>query len=84
MKHSTRFSIGIIILFANQLLTWLAIGLCVYLAAKTGNKKFLLISGIVYFVSWGVFFIGIYLAGSEGVNMCKKLIKKLLKINLNK
>lgn len=84
MKISIRLLIGIIIIITNYPLTWGAIALCIFLAAKTGNPKFLALSGIIYTISWGEFFLGIYLAGPEGVAMAKNFAKKILKIKHNK
>jgi hypothetical protein len=84
MKLSIRLWIGIIIIATNYPLTWGAIALCVFLAAKTGNQKFLALSGIIYAISWGEFFLGIYLAGPEGVAIAKNFFKKILNIKHNK
>ena len=75
--------IGLIVLVTSYPLAWGGIPLCAFLAAITGNKKFLAIGGIIYAISWGQFFLGAYLAGAEGVTKAKNLRRKIFKRKQN-
>lgn len=76
--------IGLILLVTSSPLAWGGISLCAFLAAITGKKKFLAIGGIIYAISWLQFFLGVCLAGSEGVAKAKNLRTKIFKRKQNK
>lgn len=78
-KHSLKFWIGVIFLIINIPLGYGGFALAVYLVAKTGNKSYLALGGIIYTVSWGILFLGAYLAGPEGVTLVKNTWRKIFK-----
>jgi hypothetical protein len=78
-KQSLKFRIGVFFLIVNIPLGYGGIALGAYLVAKTGNKGYLALSGIIYGLSWGLLFLGAYLAGPEGMALVKNTWKKIFK-----
>jgi len=78
-KHSLKFWIGVVFLVINIPLGYGGIALAAYMVAKTGNKSYLALGGIIYGLSWGMFFLGAYLAGPEGVTLVKNTWSKIFK-----
>ncbi|MFH1238519.1 MAG: hypothetical protein V1653_00230 [bacterium] len=78
-KHSLKFWIGVVFLIINIPLGYGGFALAFYLVAKTGNKSYLALGGIIYGLSWGLLFLGAYLAGPEGVTLVKNTWRKIFK-----
>jgi len=77
MEFSFKFWIGIILLVTNQPLGWGAMLLCSALAIRT-KKKFFYFLGIgAYALSWGMLGLGFLLAGPEGIQYSRNLLKGL-------
>lgn len=77
-KRSFKFWIGVILLVTNQPIGWGGIAICTALALKTGKKGFYgALAGIIYTLSWGLLFLGGWLAGPEGIQMVKQTFAKL-------
>jgi hypothetical protein len=79
LLRQRKGAIGLILLVTSSPLAWGGVSLCAFLTAITGNKFFLAMGGIIYAISWVQFFLGVYLAGSEGVTKAKNLRKKIFK-----
>ena len=73
--HSLGFIVGVVLLLTNQVVGWAGLIAGSYFARKTKEKKYYLIGKIIYAISWGMVFAGIYLAGPEGVKLVKDLFK---------
>src|SRR5512138_2696744 len=75
-QYSTRFIVGMVLLTTNQFVGWGGIALCAYLAKKTCKKVYALWGTIIYALSWGMLFLGAWLAGPEGLRIAKKYAAK--------
>lgn len=75
-QYSTKFIIGMVLLTTNQVIGWGGAALCAYLAKKTGKKAYLAWGTFIYALSWGMLFLGAYLAGKEGLDLTKKLLSR--------
>jgi hypothetical protein len=73
---STKFIIGMILLVTNQVVGYAGLLGAAYLVKKTKKKYWAAVGTVVYAISWGMFFLGAYLAGKEGLDLCKLMIKK--------
>ena len=77
MHHvSAKFIAGMILLTTNQVIGWVGIGLCAYLAKKTKKKYWIAVGTGVYALSWGMVALGLVLAGKEGLDLSKSLLVK--------
>lgn len=65
-----------VLLLTNQVVGWAGLIAGAYFAKKTGNKKYLLTGTVLYIISWGMVFAGLYLAGPEGLELAKKIFKR--------
>lgn len=77
MEFTLKFWIGIILLVTNQPLGWGAMLLCGALAVKTKKKFFYFLGVGAYALSWGMLGLGFLLAGPEGVQYSRNLLKGL-------
>lgn len=64
-------------LITNQPLGWGIMLMCSALAVKTNRKIFYFLGIGAYALSWGMLGLGILLAGPEGVQYSRILLKKL-------
>jgi hypothetical protein len=75
MKPTPRFLTGLVLIGSSNLLTWPLIGLLGILAARRNQPDLFTVgSPIVYGVFSLVFFLGIALAGKEGVRFLRSLV----------
>jgi hypothetical protein len=77
MEFSLKFWIGIILLVTNQPLGWGAMLVCSALAVKTKKKFFYFLGVGAYALSWGMLGLGFLLAGPEGIQYSRNLLKGL-------
>lgn len=73
--YSLKFTIGMILLLTNQFVGWGAIIFSVYLFKKTKNKIYTVLGTVVYALSWGMFGLGLVLAGPEGKRIVEQLFR---------
>ncbi len=76
-KGNVRFIIGVILLFTNQPLGWGGMILFNSLALKYHKPFYSYIGFSIYALSWGILFLGVYLAGKEGVIFVKNHWKRI-------
>ena len=82
-KRKTRFIIGVVLLFTNQPLGWGGMLIFNSLAVKYHKAIYSYIGFGIYAISWAILFLGVYLAGSEGVAFVKKHWAKILSPVIN-
>lgn len=73
---STKFIIGMVLLLTNQVVGYAGLLGAAYLVKKTQKKYWAAAGTVVYALSWGMFFLGAWLAGKEGIDLCKRLLKQ--------
>jgi len=76
VKRNNKFFLGIILIVSSSIIGWVGLFICNALALKFG-KKMVILSGIIYGLSWIPFGLGFILAGAEGVAYSKKIFKKI-------
>lgn len=84
MEFSLKFWIGIVLLVTNQPFGWGAMLLCSILAVKTKKKFFYLVGVGIYALSWGMLGLGFLLAGPEGIQYSRNLLRELWTCTLGK
>ncbi len=79
MKHTFRFKLGIFLLVINMPFGLGGAALCGWLAIRTGQTGFFsaLAAGI-YGSSWIMFLAGIWLAGRQGIDYSRQLMRRML------
>lgn len=77
MEFSFNFWIGVILLVTNQPFGWGAMLLCSALAVRTKKKFFYFLGLGAYALSWGMLGLGFLLAGPEGIQYSRDLLKGL-------
>ena len=75
-KNNKRFVLGIVLLFINQPIGWGGMLLFNYLAVKYHKPIFSILGFVIYGITWGMLFLGGYLAGKEGISLVKKFWAK--------
>jgi hypothetical protein len=78
IKKPKKFFFGIMLLAISSIIGWAGLFICNALAFKFG-KKMVILSAIIYGLSWIPFGAGFWLAGSEGVMYAKSFFKKFFR-----
>ncbi|MDY6845137.1 MAG: hypothetical protein SVW57_13740 [Thermodesulfobacteriota bacterium] len=77
MKWNLKFWVGIILILASQPLGIGAVVICNVIALQRQNTVFSLLGIVIYVLGWGMFGMGMLLAGREGVKYSRHLFGKL-------
>jgi len=70
---SLKLLTGIILLLTNQIVGWGGIAWGAYKARTTSNHWYYVYGKLIYLFSFGMLFLGIYLAGTEGLTFITSL-----------
>lgn len=76
-SNPVAFKIGIALLIVNPPLGWLGIAIGAYMFAKTGEKFYLTLTTLFYAFTWVMALAGIILAGPMGLEISRKVIRKI-------
>jgi hypothetical protein len=72
MTHiSVKFIAGALLLATNQLFGWCGAAICYKVGKQCGNSKYYALGTLLYAVSWGMLFLGLALAGPDGIALIK-------------
>lgn len=69
------FTIGVILLVINIPLGWLGAIVCALLYVRFKKKAFILLGGGIYVLTWGMLFLGAYLAKDKGIVLAKETLR---------
>jgi len=76
MRFSLRFCIGIVLLIINPAFGWGAIVIFNSLAIIESNEAFYFWGICGYIISWGMLGLGMILAGPQGLQYSRILLKR--------
>ena len=76
MKQSLKFRIGITLLLINYPVGWGGVSLCSTLAILNDNAKLHFVGIGIYTLSWLMLGLGLLLAGPEGIQYSRILLKR--------
>ena len=83
-KKSGKFKIGLAILLINTPLCYILMTIISIMGAKRRDPFLLMVSGIIFVLSWVFFGLGTCLAGPGGVREVKKIWGKIFKRKVKK
>ena len=78
-KRSLKFKIGLGILLVNTPLCYILIAIFSGMAARRRDPNLLMISGIIFVLSWVFFALGTMLAGPGAILIIKNMWRKILR-----
>ena len=74
MKMSPRENLGVAFLLLNMPVGWGGAAICSMIAAHNKAPWLHIVSGVIYALSWGMLFLGAYLAGPKVAKNTKSIL----------